>query len=183
MGTYYSMGNTKKQEVESIISDCAANGNKALNHSLRGNCLWILLDCKGTNIILLYLMQAPPRSESGWGYRPYDESAHPYYYSCPLSYLAAAPVACQKWRDNVIEWHAKQKDRRNKKFKVGETYKVPSNWKIGNKEIGEVLITSVSPLRGWVTWAAGNVNIKGKLKDSLELVSSPVPKIVQWARQ
>lgn len=172
MGTYYSMSNTKKEEVADILRDCNTNNNKVLKHSLRGNCLWILLDCKGMNLILLYLMQAPPRGESGWGYRPYDESAHPYYYSCPLSYLDAAPVQNQKWRDHVIEWHKKRNKSKAKNFKIGQTYKVPSNWKIGNKAVEEVLITSVSPLRGWVSWAAGNVNIRGKMRDSLELIAS-----------
>jgi hypothetical protein len=172
MGTYYSMSNTKKEEVAIILSECEGNGNKVLKHSLRGNCLWILLDCKGLNLILLYLMQAPPRGESGWGYRPYDESAHPFYYSCPLSYLASAPVQKQEWRDRVIAWHDKRNKSKAKKFKIGETYKVPSNWKIGNKAIEEVLITSVSPLRGWVSWAGGNVNIRGKMRDSLELIAS-----------
>ena len=139
MGTYYSVSNTKQEEVASILSDCVGNGNKVLKHSLRGNCLWILLDCKGLNLILLYLMQAPPRGESGWGYRPYDESAHPYYYSCPLSYLAAAPVQKQEWRDYVIAWHAKQKNRKIKSSRKGKHIKSLQIGKLETRKLGKSL--------------------------------------------
>ena len=47
----------------------------------------------------------------GWGYKPMDESSHPYYYNCPASYLKMTPVACQEWRDQVELYH---KDRRER---------------------------------------------------------------------
>jgi len=28
----------------------------------------------------------------GWGYKDMEESMHPYYYSCPLSYLELVPI-------------------------------------------------------------------------------------------
>ncbi|RRD55752.1 hypothetical protein EII20_13840 [Comamonadaceae bacterium OH2545_COT-014] len=40
-----------------------------------------------------------------WGYKPMDESMHPYRYSCPLAFLTLAPVACQEWRDKVRQYH------------------------------------------------------------------------------
>lgn len=44
-------------------------------------------------------------SENQWGYKSLDESAHPYYYSCPEAYLDMAPVQCQAWRDAVMQYH------------------------------------------------------------------------------
>jgi hypothetical protein len=42
---------------------------------------------------------------NGWGYKSMDESMHPYYYSCPLSYLDLAPEQCAEWRQKVREYH------------------------------------------------------------------------------
>ena len=42
----------------------------------------------------------------GWGYKDMDESVHPHYYTCPISYLKMVQdVACQEWRDKVIAKH------------------------------------------------------------------------------
>jgi len=37
------------------------------------------------------------------------EALHPYYYSCPLHFLAMteqSPLRCDKWREQVKAWHA-----------------------------------------------------------------------------
>jgi hypothetical protein len=49
----------------------------------------------------------PPGWGGGWGYKDMTESMHPYYYSCPLEYLAMAPAACPAWREKVYEHHGK----------------------------------------------------------------------------
>ena len=41
-----------------------------------------------------------------WGYKPMDESMHPFYYSCPLSYLDLAPEQSAQWRAGVRAYHA-----------------------------------------------------------------------------
>ena len=38
-----------------------------------------------------------------WGYKPLEESMHPYYFDCPLEFLDMAPVSCQAWRDEVCK--------------------------------------------------------------------------------
>lgn len=54
-----------------------------------------------------------------WGYKPLDESMHPYYYSCPLSYLELVPLdrygGCQEWREGVREHHARRAEARRAK--------------------------------------------------------------------
>src|SRR3546814_16245151 len=44
-----------------------------------------------------------------WGYKPLDESMHPYYYSCPLSYLDLAPEQSADWRAGVRAYHARRR--------------------------------------------------------------------------
>ena len=44
-----------------------------------------------------------------WGHKPMEESMHPYYYSCPLSYLDLAPVRSPEWRRGVLAYHRKRR--------------------------------------------------------------------------
>jgi hypothetical protein len=52
----------------------------------------------------------------GWGYKDMDESAHPYYYSCPLKYLGMVPIdqygGNKDWREGVRANHARKAERR-----------------------------------------------------------------------
>ena len=54
-----------------------------------------------------------------WGYKDMEESMHPYYYSCPLSYLDLVPIdrygGNQEWREQVIEHHRRQAEKRRNK--------------------------------------------------------------------
>lgn len=54
------------------------------------------------------------KSEGLWGYKDVEECMSPYQYSCPLSYLAMAPVTCETWRDGVRNYHQVRKERREK---------------------------------------------------------------------
>ena len=55
----------------------------------------------------------------GWGYKPLSEGGHPYYYSCPESYLAMVPEdspgTCREWRDEVRKYHETAREQRNAK--------------------------------------------------------------------
>lgn len=54
-----------------------------------------------------------------WGYKPMDELMHPYYYSCPLSYLEMVPIERYggepDWRAGVREHHARRAEARRAK--------------------------------------------------------------------
>jgi len=49
---------------------------------------------------------------SSWGYKSLIEAMHPFYYSCPLSFLemvpAGSPEVCPEWRAMVRKWHVEQ---------------------------------------------------------------------------
>jgi hypothetical protein len=52
----------------------------------------------------------------GWGYKDMEESSGPYFYSCPLKYLDMVPVvASESWREGVRAYHARAKERRQKR--------------------------------------------------------------------
>lgn len=56
------------------------------------------------------------KRDEGWGYKDMDESMHPYYYSCPLSYLDMVPVVgSEEWRQGVREYHQRQRAKRQAK--------------------------------------------------------------------
>lgn len=127
MGWVFRQNETKQQLIERLTADYTnnetGNNSKCVKHSLRGSHLWAIVDdCDGktgltTRYIALFLLS----SERGFGYgcKDLSESCHPYYYDCPLSFLKLCPrVACEEWRQGVIEYHAKQ----NKKitFKVND---------------------------------------------------------------
>jgi hypothetical protein len=56
------------------------------------------------------------QKDYGWGYKDMDESMHPYFYSCPLGYLAMVPIdqfgGNADWRQGVQEYRARQKEKR-----------------------------------------------------------------------
>ena len=55
----------------------------------------------------------------GWGYKDLDESMHPYYFSCPLSYPDMVPIdqygGHAEWREYVRRYHAQQAEKRKQR--------------------------------------------------------------------
>ena len=120
-------------------------GNKleCLAHSLRGNVLWTVfrvIDPAGVEIdrwIGCDLLGTC--TDGAWGYKDMDESMHPYYYSCLLSYLDMVPkVTSEAWRANVREHHKNAKI----KIKIGSWYRLP------HRSPSVIRIVSLKPLRG-----------------------------------
>ena len=111
---------TKAQLIRELI---APNENerlksKVLDFEICEDGLWSLVhvtaksgsvhflaEGESTTYIRLDLLE---QSSDGWGYKTLDESAHPYYYSCPLRILEAAPVQSEKWRELVRASHAQK---------------------------------------------------------------------------
>lgn len=54
-----------------------------------------------------------------WGYKDMSESCGPYYFSCPLKYLALVPIerfgGNAEWRQQVREPHERQREKRLRK--------------------------------------------------------------------
>lgn len=111
MGWYYTIGGDRRGVMDEIMAP--SNYRKVLKRTLRGNVLWTVEEYKPDNgpsqkFIGCYLLQ-PHRD--GWGYKPMNEAAHPYYYTCPLSWLAEVPEECHNWREGVRRYHERRKLR------------------------------------------------------------------------
>lgn len=120
MGWYFSR-QTRDQLIHKLIEpqDAENARSEVIAHTLRGNVLWSVVRITAKragvmklavgdsiNVIRCDLLQG---SGGEWGYKPLDESMHPYYYSCPLRYLDMAPVQSPKWREGVRAHHASRR--------------------------------------------------------------------------
>jgi hypothetical protein len=134
-----------KDQGPSTNKDGKTYTYKTLARACVGNHLWVVFNLQvetpnvGTEdkkFIALFLMQ---RQGGDWGYKDMEESMHPFYYTCPKSFLDMAPVKCQEWRDKVNAYHAK----RGVKLAVGDRVKLNEGCKPN-----ELRIISVKPLLG-----------------------------------
>ena len=121
MGWYFSR-QSRHQLIQELIEprDNEQLRAETVAHTLRGNVLWsvVRITAKQEGIkpglgvgdsyhyIRCDLLEG---SGNEWGYKPMDESMHPYYYSCPLSYLAMAPEQSPEWREGVRAYHARRR--------------------------------------------------------------------------
>lgn len=115
MGWLFSSG-TRSELIASLIrtQDTDRFHCETLKHTLRGNVLWsvarftakqdnhALAAGQSTLMIRCDLLR---RSAGEWGCKSLSEDDGPYYYSCPLSYLAMVPVRSPGWREQVMAYH------------------------------------------------------------------------------
>lgn len=136
MGWDFKADATKKD----IIADLTKEGTstKCLAHTCKGNVLWTVHETKATGEKWIGCYILGSSKGFGWGYKDMCESMFPYYFSCPLSYLDMAPVACAEWREKVKAYHAKTKLA----LKVGDKVKL-----IEGCSIPMVTVVSIKPLR------------------------------------
>lgn len=112
MGWDFGYGQTKQELVAYLTKNQERDGIKweVLAHSVRGNQLWLVIEKTGNGspvrFIALRLLEYA-KEYKGYGYKPMDESVHPYYYDCPLKFLDMAPPSNEEWRKIVREHHAR----------------------------------------------------------------------------
>ncbi len=116
---------TRRELIDHLVS---GNGIKTLKHCCKGNNLWAVHeyvrtgDTEPTRYVALYLLRGGKHGDM-WGYKDMDESMHPYYYNCPLSYLdgLSEPTgSAAEWRENVRKYHT----RRSRKLYVGDMFRL-----------------------------------------------------------
>ena len=117
--------NSRKELAEHLIH---GNGVRTLKHCFKGNNLWAVQEWTDKDgvvrpFIALYMLKGRSDSRDGWGYKDLDESAGPYYYTCPVSYLDMVPDPggyATEWREKVYK-HA---DARARKLSYGQRIKL-----------------------------------------------------------
>ena len=144
MGWTFHYHTTKDQLIRSLLEPrvyIRDNGTpvriEPLRHTVRGTHLWSLwqelIGDQATRYIVLHLLAAD-RKHDGYGYKDMDETMHPYYYDCPVTWLddLTEPEndGSREWRAKVREWHAHEKahKRRVEAMQPGEqilVYGVP----------------------------------------------------------
>ncbi|GAJ29335.1 hypothetical protein [Acidomonas methanolica] len=119
MGWYFSLQSKAalvRELTQSTTTDRAIV--EVLDHTLSDTVLWSVVKVtartEGVHPHLkpgesLTYIRCDLLDQSGkmWGHKPLEEAMHPYYYSCPLSYLDLAPEQSSEWRAGVHAWHAR----------------------------------------------------------------------------
>ena len=121
MGWYFSNQSRSELIAELIAPQETERASvKVIAHTLRGNVLWSVAEVtakvegvhrdlapgQSLRYIRCDLLE---RSGGQWGYKSLDESMHPYYYTCPLSYLDLAPEQSADWRAGVRAYHVRRR--------------------------------------------------------------------------
>jgi len=136
MGWLFTSGQTKKQLIQERTTSWNNDWQLArippdfcgprlpvratcLAHCYRGNnfsgVLWTVWEVVKGSVAARYIgcdLLQWDRGCQGWGYKDMDESMGPFYYSCPLKYLAMVPVANESWRDGVKNYHNRLTQKR-----------------------------------------------------------------------
>lgn len=121
MGWYYGYNQTRASVIEELTpAEKVSEGGtfKTLRKFTSGNTLWTVHEttlngAEPERWIGCYLLSRG--TGDGWGYKPMEESMHPYYYSCPLAFLDEVPETSRganpKWREGVRKYHAERNAR------------------------------------------------------------------------
>lgn len=120
MGWYFNNHKTSKKElISELIQSEEWNSineysRRTIAHCLRGNVLWSVVEITQKHATNLYILcdvlvsKKHPDGGYTWGYKPMSEIEGPYYYTCPLKYLAMAPSVNEVWRNKVRDYHLKR---------------------------------------------------------------------------
>jgi hypothetical protein len=124
-------------EKKHVIEDCTRGSDKlkCVRKAVHGNELWTIWHNTETNTkyIVLFLLA---RRDGNWGYKDMTEAMGPYYYQCPLSFLAEVPAADEEWREKVRQFHDQKKLNRQlvKEIRAGKIVKLrdsnPSEFRV-----------------------------------------------------
>lgn len=141
-----------------LLDMIAGDDRQVLQHSLRNNHLWVLLQEPGTDPVILLLLLA--REDGAWGYKGLAEADGPMYYDCPLKYLERAPevINCftqnhndsgRSWRSHVRDYHDTRNARLRSRPTVGSTITLTAE-KFGAGYAGQYKVTDDLGRRGLV---------------------------------
>lgn len=119
----------RKEFFNDLLREWTSNGHTTtcLRHVYRGApwkgvlyALWQHTSPDGNvgKYVVVYLIQK--RNGEGWGYKDMSHDMHPYYYSCPLSYLEGIDLqseGAKRWVHNVREYWAARREKRKPEYK------------------------------------------------------------------
>jgi hypothetical protein len=159
--------------------------SKTLHRSVHGDVLWTVEELvrykepeERTRSIGCYLLEV---RGDGAGYKPMDESMHPYYYTCPLAYLDMVPEANSEWREKVRAHHAmnqqpspeRSPDQTREQFEIRS---VPSTQKSDARSTGNEKTTQ--PLNQYVRFLTELRELLPEGRDHISIENDPYMRLV-----
>lgn len=152
--------NTRKELADHLIE---GNGVKTIKHCFKGNNIWAVNEYtypadssdteragKTIRYIIIYLIKGVNtynartgrRGGDGWGYKDVDESAGPYYYNCPISYIEMVEAHEREHgyapHRGAKEWRAAVREKQalaSRKLVEGQKIRLYGNeYTVGKKE-------------------------------------------------
>jgi hypothetical protein len=125
----------KTDVIEEVTANCA-------EYVVVGREVWgICHDRSGLPYIALHLLD---KDKSRWGYKYMTEQEYPFYFSCPLRFLAKVLPVNLEWRKAVHEWHASKAKRKD----ILANLEVGSRVRLSGSKPSEFIVTSLKPLHG-----------------------------------
>lgn len=147
MGWDFGKGQTRDELIKSLTTSFTSPEgiyNKCLKfHCSSWNVLWSVWEITQpdqTESRFIYCDLLKLEKDYGWGHKSMCEAEWPYYYNCPLEFLALVPiVASQEWRTYVLAFHSKKL----RKFEVGQVIELE-----GRKQNGPFEVIKLKPFLG-----------------------------------
>ena len=106
---WYGEQTTRKDKIASL-TEPGREEVKCLRHCYRGNAyrgvLWAVWEDPAGRHITCDVLEY---RDNMWWNKPLCEGMGPFYYSCPLGYLAMVPPVDAEWREQVRQYHNKRK--------------------------------------------------------------------------
>lgn len=142
MGWSFLKG-TSKEDIINYLSENQSD-RTVIAHALRGNVLWTVNESTATKERWIVCNLLESSRDYGWGYKDMEEAVHPYYYTCPVTWLDMVEETNPKWRAIVREEAAKVAKTKAlvRKIEVGDNIYL----KDGLAPNGPFVVKSVKPL-------------------------------------
>jgi hypothetical protein len=150
MGWSFTPGASKADVIREITTNFGEPGIICLKKRVVGNVLWTLFetdraDAAPERWIGCHLIEYS-KWDRGYGYKGMAEDMGPYYYSCPLEYLALAPEKSATWRAGVRAYH----ESRTRVIAVGDVVTLTGC------QVKSVTVTAIKPRGGALLGRAAN---------------------------
>jgi len=149
MGWLYNTdpNQTKADYVREILARNFTAPYTVEKHALVGNHLWAIMSHSEHGRAIVLFLLSKDRG-GGWGCKDMTESMGPAYYTCPLSFLDAVPVAdgpyAADWRNKVRAYHANKAKRT--KVKVGNVVRFTDGCRFRGAPVERAKVVSLKPL-------------------------------------
>lgn len=123
MGYFGTCYTDKKDLIDELNSVDGWKGVTKVESSLRGNELYQLIHCEdGRKWIRINILSC---YNGNWGYKPFSESSHPYWFNCPQKFLKQSTemdAGAVEWRKACFDNHKEKKDSaaRVNSFRYGQ---------------------------------------------------------------